>query len=158
MSSFHFQIITLNNSHFEFVSSMSQFWPVFRRLTQIIIFLLKKLRQAFQNAGSVSSCCFVRFFVCFVFVCLFFDNATRTSCVMPDPVATYKWSAPVFAKEQTTTKRKQTKRAFQARCSAFGRWWWRVFSINQSINHSVSLLGRAEIVLKRQICVCVCCL
>ena len=34
---------------------------------------------------------FVFFRFCFfVFVCLFFDNATRTPCVMPDPVATYK--------------------------------------------------------------------
>ena len=86
---------------------------------------------------------FCLFFFCFCF----FDNAKTTPCVMPDPVATYKWSAPVLGKEQTTTKRKQTKRSFQTGCSAFGRWWWRVFSINQSINHSVSLLGRAEIVL-----------
>ena len=33
MSSFHFQIIALKNSHFEFLPSMSQFWPVFRRMT-----------------------------------------------------------------------------------------------------------------------------
>ena len=33
---------------------------------------------------------FVFLFVLFLFVCLFFDNATRTPCVMPDPVATYK--------------------------------------------------------------------
>ena len=36
MSSFHFQIIALKNSHFEFLSSISQLWPVFRRMTHII--------------------------------------------------------------------------------------------------------------------------
>ena len=35
MSSFHFQIITLKNSHFEFLSSMSQFWPVFGRMAHL---------------------------------------------------------------------------------------------------------------------------
>ena len=35
MSSFHFQIIALKNSHFEFSPSISQFWPVFRRATHI---------------------------------------------------------------------------------------------------------------------------
>ena len=35
MSSFHFQIIALKNSHSELLPSMSQFWPVFRRMTHI---------------------------------------------------------------------------------------------------------------------------
>ena len=78
---------------------------------------------------------------------------------MPDPVATYKWSAPVLAKEQTTTKRKQTntttttttkKRSRMGAVLLVGDDGGCFQSINQSINHSVSLLGRAEIVLKRQ--------
>ena len=35
MSSFHFQIIALKNSHSEFLPSMSQCWPVFRRMTHL---------------------------------------------------------------------------------------------------------------------------
>jgi len=37
MSSLHFQVIALKNSHFEFLPSMSQFWPVFGRMTRIYI-------------------------------------------------------------------------------------------------------------------------
>ena len=37
MSSFHFKIIALKNSHFGFLPSVSQFWPVFRRMTYIYI-------------------------------------------------------------------------------------------------------------------------
>ena len=50
MSSFHLQIITLKNSHFEFLPSMSQFWPVFRRMTHIYI-------STFSPVGSLSSNC-----------------------------------------------------------------------------------------------------
>ena len=49
MSSFHLQIITLKNSHFEFLPSMSQFWPVFR-MTHIYI-------STFSPVGSLSSNC-----------------------------------------------------------------------------------------------------
>ena len=40
MSSFHFQIIAFKNSHFEFLSSVSQFWPVFRRMTHMLMLCL----------------------------------------------------------------------------------------------------------------------
>ena len=39
MSSFRFQIIALKNSHSEFLPSMSQFWPVFRRMIYIYYML-----------------------------------------------------------------------------------------------------------------------
>ena len=35
MSSFHFQIMTKTKSHFEPLPSMSPFWPVLRRMTQL---------------------------------------------------------------------------------------------------------------------------
>ena len=48
MSSFHFQIIALKNSHFEFLPSESQFWPVFRRMT-----LHYKYRPVLWSAHNV---------------------------------------------------------------------------------------------------------
>ena len=49
MSSFHFQIITiitLKNSHFEFLPSVSQFWPVFRKMTHITMYFFVCLLQS----------------------------------------------------------------------------------------------------------------
>ena len=41
---FHLQITALKNSHFEFLPAMSQFLPVFRRMTQV---------HEFKNNSSV---------------------------------------------------------------------------------------------------------
>ena len=61
MSSFHFQIIALKNSHFEFLPSVSQFWPVFRRMTHICVFFV---------CVCTDVCVFVCVLMCFC-VCVY---------------------------------------------------------------------------------------
>ena len=61
-------------------------FPVAHRI--YACFAIRILRLAFQDAGRVSSGCFV---LLVVFLQVFFlQDAKRTPCVMPDPVATYK--------------------------------------------------------------------
>ena len=54
MSSFHFQIITLKNSHFEFLSSMSQFWPVFGRMAHLWLCCRRQQRTIVYICGCVA--------------------------------------------------------------------------------------------------------
>ena len=57
ISSFHFQIIALQNLHFEFVPSMSQFWPVLRRMTHIYIYASEpEVKTGLRKLRTIESC------------------------------------------------------------------------------------------------------
>ena len=78
MSSFHFQIIALKNSHSEFLPFMSQFWPVFRRMTHLSGWWEKEILQKAAPHYDQISLLLILFF--------FFKERHLHSCLLSHQV------------------------------------------------------------------------
>ena len=95
---------------------MSAVWfPVARRIHTCLP--IRILRQAFEDAGSVCSCCFVSFVVVFFSWCKTDSLCDACSC-----------SHVQIKRYRPCQKRSRLVFA----CNALGRGWWKVFPINQS--------------------------